>query len=812
MWEESSMISRNYLKKLGFLFLLSSLVFLGWACSKTYTLSPTPPIPPAATSTHTPNYTPSQTASFTWTQTGVPTSTNTPTHTPVLNTATPTTTQIPTHTMTDTFTNTPTITSTFTPTITATITSTFTAVLTNTCTSTQTMTNTPTKTLGNIFTPTCTASPTETLTPTMTITTTQTPTNTPTITSTNLGGFTSTITLSPTQTMTVTTTNTCTITSTQTTTNTPTITLSPTNTFTPNATFQSCSQLTLGDTNQESTLEDFGYGFGGGVMNLTRYQPTTDMTLYTMSVYIGSSPGNYQLAVYSDRGSGNGPANILGQTSTQSVSIIGWSTAPLLNSIPISHSQYYWLGVLTNLDFAETDTLTFTYTTTYSMGLVSFGNLPANLSSLTATDGFIVSVYASGCPIYPTATYSPTPTLTPTLTETITYTATNLDGYTSTITDTPTITLTPTITDTPTFSLTPSLTNTPTQTSTYTLTPTPTTPPVSGDIITIAGNGTSGYTGDGGLATAAKINTAAIAIDQSGNIFFADDTYYHVREVTTSGIITTVAGNGTAGDYGNNGPATLAELKTPFGVSVDSSENIYIVDESDNVIRKVNATGIITTVAGTGVTGYTGDGVPATSTNLYFPWGVAADSLGDFFIVDAGNERIRKVNGSGIISTVAGNGTLGSLGDGGPATLAELNFAQGIAVDAAGDFYIIDQGNTRIRKVDTTGTITTVAGNGSMAYSGDGGPATLAGCNPYGIAVDSSGNLFISDANNNRIRKVDTTGTITTVAGNGTGGFSGDDGPATSAKLQYPFGIAVDSQGNIFFSDAANNRIREVLH
>jgi sugar lactone lactonase YvrE len=223
------------------------------------------------------------------------------------------------------------------------------------------------------------------------------------------------------------------------------------------------------------------------------------------------------------------------------------------------------------------------------------------------------------------------------------------------------------------------------------------------------------------------------------------------------------------------------------------------------------STGIITTVAGNGIPGYSGDGGPATSASLSGPSGVVVDATGNLLIADSSNYRIRRVDAStGIITTVAGNGIRGFSGDGGPATSASLS-PIGVAVDATGNLFIADTGNHRIRRVDeSTGIITTVAGNGIRGFSGDGGPATSASLNyPTGVAVDGSGNLFIADAANNRIRWVDaSTGIITTVAGNGMPDYSGDGGPATSASLNGPSGVVVDAAGNLFIADNDNKRIR----
>jgi uncharacterized protein (TIGR03437 family) len=332
----------------------------------------------------------------------------------------------------------------------------------------------------------------------------------------------------------------------------------------------------------------------------------------------------------------------------------------------------------------------------------------------------------------------------------------------------------------------------------------------SGIISTVAGNGNGGFSGDGGLATSAELyNPGGIAVDASGNLFIADTDNRRIRKVSTSGIISTVAGNGNSGSSGDGGQATSAALAGPAGIAVDASGNLFIADY--NRVRKVSTSGIIATVAGNGNFDFSGDGGPATGAVLNQPEGVATDASGNLFIADTQNERIRKVSSGGIITTVAGSASYGFSGDGGPATAASLYEPEGIAVDASGNFFIADYANNRVRKVSTSGVITTVAGNGANGFSGDGGPATSASLNsPSGVAVDASGNLFIADLYNNRIRKVSTSGIITTAAGNGTAGYSGDGGPATSAELDDPQGIAIDASGNLFIADHYNDRIRKV--
>ena len=332
---------------------------------------------------------------------------------------------------------------------------------------------------------------------------------------------------------------------------------------------------------------------------------------------------------------------------------------------------------------------------------------------------------------------------------------------------------------------------------------------VSGGMITtVAGNGTMTFSGNGGPATAASLDPEGMALDASGNLFIADLNNRLVLKLS-GGIITIVAGNGTAGSSGDGGPATSASL-LPVGIAVDASDNLYIADYANNRVRKISA-GIITTVAGSGsggVLGFSGDGGPAVNALLWWPGAVAVDPAGNIYIADTWNDRIRRVSG-GTITTFAGNGSYRFSGDGGPASSAALNQPWGVAADAAGNIYIADTWNNRIRKI-SGGTITTVAGNGNGGFSGDGGPATGASLWwPAGVAIDAAGNLYIADQRNNRIRKV-SGGIITTVAGTGTGVFSGDGGPANAATLLNPYGLAVDSAGNLYIADNGNSRIRKV--
>ena len=342
----------------------------------------------------------------------------------------------------------------------------------------------------------------------------------------------------------------------------------------------------------------------------------------------------------------------------------------------------------------------------------------------------------------------------------------------------------------------------------------------NGIITTVAGNGLWSFSGDGGAATNATLsNPFGVTVDASGNLFIADESNNRIRKVGIDGIITTVAGNGSAGYSGDGGVATNAGLYYPNCVAVDASGNLFIADIGSTRIRKVATNGIITTVAGNGLWSFSGDGGAATNAALANPTGVAVDASGNLFIADQGNNRIRKVGIDGIITTVAGNDTNSFSGDGGAATNASLFTPFGVAVDASGNLFIADAANRRIRKVAANGIITTLAGNGLWSFSGDGGAATNAAFRaPYGMAVDASGNLFIADMGNNRIRKVGIDGIITTVAGNGygagsgAGGYSGDGGAATNAELFNPLGVALDASGNVFISDQYNSRIRRVYN
>ncbi len=332
-------------------------------------------------------------------------------------------------------------------------------------------------------------------------------------------------------------------------------------------------------------------------------------------------------------------------------------------------------------------------------------------------------------------------------------------------------------------------------------------------ITSIAGIGPTGpigsYSGDGGPATAAGVfRCSGVSCDTSGNTYFVEGNF-HVRRISPTGIINTVAGNGYGADTGDGGQATAAGIAMNVGLVVDYAGNIYITTGSGRV-RVVRPSGIISTYAGSGTVGYSGDGGPATAAQLV-PIGVAVNLAGDVFIADATNNCIRKVNSTGIISTFAGIGTPGFSGDGGAATAAKFNLIRGIATDRRGNIFVADMNNNRIRKIDATGIITTFAGNGIYGYSGDGGLATGAKfTHIYGLGTDDTGNVYLADYDSKVIRKVDTFGIIHTIAGTGTGGFSGDGGLATAAQIYNPMGITCLRNGNVVFSDNWNNRIRMI--
>lgn len=344
--------------------------------------------------------------------------------------------------------------------------------------------------------------------------------------------------------------------------------------------------------------------------------------------------------------------------------------------------------------------------------------------------------------------------------------------------------------------------------------PRPAMPPPSGPpiITTVAGDGSGGSPGDGGLATEAGVTYPVdLGFDAAGNLYILEHEYpQRVGKVDASGTITTVVGPGAPGEAGD---LILARTFGATGLAVDAEGNVYVGGGeggfTENRVIRVEASGDVTTVAGTGHPGSSGDGGPATEANVTHIWDVAIDVDGNVYI--AANGRVRKVDTNGIITTIAGTGTKGFSGDGGPADEAQVDRLTGVTVDTNGNVYFIDFRNSRIRRIDTHGVITTIAGpgEGRGCFSGDGGPATEARfCGPEHLSVDAEGNIYLADTGNHRIRMIDTDGIVRTIAGTGTQGFSGDGGPALQARLSEPSGVVVGPDGVIYIADSGNNRVR----
>ena len=339
---------------------------------------------------------------------------------------------------------------------------------------------------------------------------------------------------------------------------------------------------------------------------------------------------------------------------------------------------------------------------------------------------------------------------------------------------------------------------------------------VYGQIITtVAGNGIAGYAGDGSPATSAELHQPAfICQDRSGNLLFSDFGNNVIRKINIEGVIITLAGNRTAGYAGDGGLATAALLSGPMGVTIDDSGNVYFCEYYNHVVRKINNAGIIFTIAGTHTAGYSGDNGAATNATLNGPYGIAIDAIGNIYFTDDLNYVVRKIDTVGNISTIAGNNTRGYSGDGGPATNAQFGYLGGIAVSNSGAIYIADYTSHRIRILTDDGIINTYAGTGVLGNDGDGSPATAADLNgPNGVYVDNStGEVYITDNYADVVRKVNTSGIITTIAGDGTSGYSGDGGSATMAQLANPNDVVVNSHGNVLIAEFDNNIIRKITY
>lgn len=339
----------------------------------------------------------------------------------------------------------------------------------------------------------------------------------------------------------------------------------------------------------------------------------------------------------------------------------------------------------------------------------------------------------------------------------------------------------------------------------------PSAQPSDFNVRTFGGGSVAGFGGDGAAATAASLNNPrGIAVGPDGSVYLADAFNHRVRKISPAGLISTVAGTGIDGASGDGGPATQARLNVPADVAVDREGTLYIADSYNHRVRRVGRDGVISTVAGSGVEGFAGDGELATQARLAFPAGVAIGPFGELYVADTFNHRIRKVGADGVIVTTAGNGTPADAGDGGPAIQASLQFPLDLDVSADGDQYIVDNVNHRIRKVDIGGRISTAAGNGQQGAAtganGDGGPATLARLNfPRGVTVLADGGLLIADGSSRRVRAVRTDGTIVPLLGGGTQTSEGTPGPAF--RLQFPSSTGVLPDGRIVVSDTGSHRI-----
>lgn len=331
-------------------------------------------------------------------------------------------------------------------------------------------------------------------------------------------------------------------------------------------------------------------------------------------------------------------------------------------------------------------------------------------------------------------------------------------------------------------------------------------------ITTYAGTGLTIYNGDDIPATTANLNyITSVLFDSTGTNLFFSDYNQRIRKIDQSGVISTFAGDGSPGYLGDNVAANSTPIHDPHGLIFDNSGNLILCDYTNCRIRKIDSNGIITTIAGTGVCGDYGDYGPATLAHISYPDFITIDSSGNLYFSEGNSSYVRKIDTNGIITTIAGTGVAGYNGDGILATAAKLNFPSGIAVDAQGNILIAEYFGHRIRKINNLGIISTIAGTGIAGYNGDNIQATTAKVNrPMGLKLDYQGNLYIADTFNNKIRKINGSGIIYTIAGSGVAGYSGDGGPATSAMLNYPVNVDFGADGGMYISDDFNYRIRKV--
>lgn len=332
---------------------------------------------------------------------------------------------------------------------------------------------------------------------------------------------------------------------------------------------------------------------------------------------------------------------------------------------------------------------------------------------------------------------------------------------------------------------------------------------------TVAGNGKEGFSGDGGPATQAQLfHPAGVEVDAAGAIYIADYANRRIRKVSPDGVMTTIAGDGGTYNFascGDGGPAVKAQLKSPYGVGVDRKGIVYIADQQGNRVRKVTPDGMISTLAGDGVRGFSGDGGPAARARVSGVNDVAFDSKGNIYLADTGNNRVRRVGTDGNMTTYAGSAEKGFAGDGGPATAAKASAPAALFVDTKDNVYFCDFGNHAVRKVTPEGIISTLAGTGEHGFNGDGIEAAKAQLyEPCGVAVDARGQVYIADSRNERIRVIRLNGKIETIGGTGMPGYSGDGGPATEGTIRVPDIIDIDAKGNLYLAEYRNNVIRKL--